>query len=168
LPQKRREPKSTGLDRITIMLPADIKSRLDAEVVQGTNTFSDVVRDYLRRGLAAEGPDDGLPPTAQALGNMVALLADGCLAVADTRAEAIGMIQVAAPSILAEWKGAKLSPEAKQLAGVLAKRLIDKVRTVKATDGPNANYISDVQDGSTATRRRAQRFLQVQPEFLKG
>ena len=54
--QKRRKPKESGFDRITLMIPADLKAKLDGEVEQGVRTFSDVARECLRRGLEAEAP----------------------------------------------------------------------------------------------------------------
>ena len=63
--QKRRPPKTAGLDRVTLMVPVELKARLEADVELGTRTFSDVVRERLRMGL--EAPMKGIQWVADSI-----------------------------------------------------------------------------------------------------
>ena len=77
MPQRRRQPKESGLDRITLMVPADLKAKLEAEVKPGVQTFSDVARDCLRRGLEIDSVQGRLSPWARVIVRHLAYLAHG-------------------------------------------------------------------------------------------
>lgn len=98
--QKRRKPKETGLDRITLMIPAELKRRLESEVEPGVRTFSDVVRDCLKRGMEAEYQGYELTPWARAVGRAMGLLADLLVAANCPRQAALGIVRAGADVFL--------------------------------------------------------------------
>ena len=94
--QKRRKTSETGLDRITLMIPAELKRRLESEVEPGVRTFSDVVRDCLKRGMDAEYQGYELTPWARAVGRATGLLADFLCAADCPRDAALGIVRTGA------------------------------------------------------------------------
>ena len=76
--QKRRRAKESGLDRITLMLPAELKATLESAAEPGVRTFSDVVRECIRRGLRTEGAsaDDHPSAWARAAGEATEIVAE--------------------------------------------------------------------------------------------
>jgi hypothetical protein len=118
--QNRRKPKETGFDRITLMIPTDLKAKLDAEVKPGARTFSDVARECLRLGLEADVPVSGLSQRARTIGWLMGHLASD-LVTYSSPDDTAAMLKIGAVKLIDRLGGnTKLKPEVAEQAAQFA------------------------------------------------
>lgn len=78
MPRKRLAPKSDGLHRITVMIPAAEATALGAEADREKRPLSEIVRRRLA-GAGSAG-DESLSPRARALGRLLGYLSNELMA----------------------------------------------------------------------------------------
>jgi len=172
--QKRRTPKQDGLDRITLMVPAELKAKLDAKTEAGVRTFSDVARECLRRGLevmSAEETDDQLAPWPRAISDAAGIVAENVEQVCRSTENSVrlGIARVAMLKLFEAWGAKKPDADEHKLGEALAEVVALSVMRVKPMDGPSGNFLTDVGDGSYFRRRRAAKLLRIKNALgLKG
>lgn len=154
--QRRRKSKDSGLERVTVMVPADLKAAIDAQVETGVRTFSDVAREALRRGLDQESPKSALirsirakrgPPTwPRAMGHLVTLYCQELQDIGADRGETeemfhAGFIELFSGVRSEAGKDASITDEDREYANTLAKFLVLKL---KRADAGEMKELSDV------------------------
>lgn len=122
------------------MVPVDLKAKLEASVEPGVRTFSDVVRENLRRGSgsAIKQPDDNISP-ARALGRLIELHADDVASYCPTPEEWHREMRASVPILLGTLFGGDdehMKRDVSSLASIFAQSLAQRVRRAHLPSTP--------------------------------